>query len=102
FEVGKWCAFSERDDIEPNVLLKQLNYCMKCYLDKLIREKEEFEKRKEELKKKTEQETKTNQTICRRQRHQKKNRRNDKNISQIKDAFLGNPEDDAVIQKITQ
>ncbi|MEM3061968.1 MAG: DUF5832 domain-containing protein [Nitrososphaerota archaeon] len=102
FEVGRWCAFSERDDIEPIFLLKQLNYCMKCYLEKLAREKEEFEKRKEELQKKTEQESKTIRATNRRQRRQKKVREDDKNVSQNKDVFLGNPEDDAVIQKISQ
>lgn len=45
FEIGKWCAFSEDDSIESNVLQRQLNYSMKCYIDNISVEQEEFEKR---------------------------------------------------------
>lgn len=57
FEIGKWCVFSENDHLDPLVSLKQLNYAMKCYLDNLEHEKEEFEKRKDKLKEQTEQES---------------------------------------------
>ncbi|QGR53911.1 hypothetical protein [Moumouvirus maliensis] len=56
FEVGKWSPLKETD-INDNVLLKRLNYCMKCYLENLDKEKEEFEKRKQKLQEETETES---------------------------------------------
>lgn len=58
FEIGKWCAFSETDGIDPTVQLKQLNYAMKVYLDNLKKQNEDFEKRKDDLTTRTEQEAK--------------------------------------------
>lgn len=49
FEVGKWCPYSENDSIEPTLLIKQLNYSMKCHLDNLVTEEEEFKKRTETM-----------------------------------------------------
>ena len=72
FEVGKWCAFSEKDNIETSVLLKQLNYSMKCYIDNLEHEKEEFDKRKEKLQSKTEQESKAK--LANNRKEKRKNR----------------------------
>lgn len=68
FEVGKWCSFTELDNLPPILLLKQLNYGMKCYLENLVHEKEEFEKRKDNLKAKTEQEQKIVKAKNRRER----------------------------------
>jgi len=48
FEIGKWCAFSCTDNLPVDTQLKRLNYAMKCYLDNLEIEKDEFEKRKAE------------------------------------------------------
>lgn len=56
FEIGKWCALSDDDNISELEKNKQLNYLMKCYLDNLKHEAEEFEKRKEELTEKNKQE----------------------------------------------
>lgn len=57
FEVGKWCAYSEKE-IDDAKKIKYLNYAMKCYLENLKIEREEFEKRKQELQTTTEQESK--------------------------------------------
>ena len=72
FEVGKWCAFSEKDGVDPLVQLKQLNYGMKIYLDNLQNENEEFEKRKASLMDKTEKESKVTQTNNRREKRRAK------------------------------
>lgn len=74
FEVGKWCSFCEKDDtISPSNLLEQLNYFMKCYIASVKTEKEEFEKRKEQLQSKTDQESKM--VKSRRQDRKKKTRK---------------------------
>lgn len=51
FEIGKWCGFSELDDLEPIMIIKRLNYLMKCYIDNIDKEKIDFEKRKSGLNK---------------------------------------------------
>lgn len=119
FEIGKWCPYSENDSVDPQVLLKQLNYTMKCYLDSLEHEQEEFEKRKEKLQTKTEQDSKlikaqnkkTNikekREVAKRKKaglvdklpednmaSQEQQQQNDTILS------LGNQEDDAAIQDI--
>jgi hypothetical protein len=48
FEIGKWCPYSDKA-IDGDVALKQLNYAMKCHLDTLSTEAEEFEKRKSKM-----------------------------------------------------
>jgi hypothetical protein len=57
FKVGFWNVYSDYDQgtVDEPTLLKQLNYTMKCYIDNLSVEKEEFEKRKAEKIKETEQ-----------------------------------------------
>ena len=72
FEVGKWCVFSENDNADPLEMLKQLNYSMKCYLENLETEKEDFEKRKETLQAKTEQESKLTRAKNRKQKRKEK------------------------------
>lgn len=57
FEVGKWSPLKEIE-INDDVLLKRLNFCMKCYLENLDKEKEEFEERKQKLQEETETESK--------------------------------------------
>lgn len=57
-EIGKWCGFSELNDIEDTIVLQQLNYAMKCHIENLEVEKEEFEKRRKKLVETTEQEQK--------------------------------------------
>jgi len=54
FEVGLWTVYTDDVTLDQVTMLKQLNFCMKCYLDHLEIEAEEFEKRKESLKKTTE------------------------------------------------
>lgn len=72
FEIGKWCPYSENDTIDGLVMLKQLNYSMKYYLDNLEHEKEEFEKRKDSLKSQTEQEAKLTRAQNRREKRKAK------------------------------
>lgn len=72
FEVGKWIVFSEQDGIDTMKLIKQLNYFMKCYLDNMENETNEFEKRKENLKSRTEQEAKMTKTLNKRERKKAK------------------------------
>lgn len=113
FEVGKWCAFSEKDNIEPERMLQELNYGMKCYLDNLDHEAEEFEKRKEGLQTKTEQEAKAKLMLNRREKRKEKLRKKklekngEKAVEKIEAPSeptpvpsMGNTEDDAAIQKI--
>uniref|UniRef100_A0A6C0LQY8 Uncharacterized protein n=1 Tax=viral metagenome TaxID=1070528 RepID=A0A6C0LQY8_9ZZZZ len=68
FEIGKWCVYSDDDNMESESMLKRLNYGMKCHLDNLIKEKEEFDKRKEDLKSKAEQEAKLKEAENRKER----------------------------------
>lgn len=98
FEVGKWCAFSEssHQDSDPNILLKQLNYSMKCYLNLIEHEGEEFEKRKEALKSKTEQESKAKLRNNRDSRKTAKPEPAEKSDASLQN----NPEDEANIQKL--
>jgi len=57
-DVGKWCGFTELNDVEDTVVLQQLNYAMKCHIENLEVEKEEFEKRKKKMVETNEQEQK--------------------------------------------
>ena len=105
FEVGKWTGFSEKD-LDQKILLKQLNYGMKCHKDNIEKEKEEFEKRKDTLQNQTEKEA---QSVRRRNRRErKKDKKDKKNLKDVASepaaepvAALGlNPEDNNAIQKI--
>ena len=58
FEIGKWCGFCETNDMEESVILHQLNYAMKCHIEHLEVEKEDFEKRKDKMVNQNEQEQK--------------------------------------------
>lgn len=49
FEVGKWTVFNESDKFSFEEGYKRLNYAMKCHLDNMDNEKDEFEKRKSEM-----------------------------------------------------
>lgn len=128
FEVGKWNAYSDIDDLSDLIKLKQLNYGMKCHLDNLVVEKEEFEKRKEQLQAKTEQESKMVKAQNRRERRKAqqearkaakkgvslpnqnpteasnsdKTNTSNENTSKPSDipTSIGNPEDEAAIQSI--
>lgn len=52
FEVGKWCALPESEDLErPDAYL---NYLMKAHLDQIVIDNEDFEKRKNDGIKKNE------------------------------------------------
>lgn len=62
FEIGKWIAFPERDDMNATDALMRLNYAMKCHLDNMDNEKDAFEKRKEELIRMNNMETKENKS----------------------------------------
>ena len=94
FEIGKWCPITDDINITPDTKLKRLNYAMKCYLDSLTREKQEFEERKETLQKQTEIEAKQTKA---KNYHVKNDLPND--VPNKINSF-GNPEDDAVIKQI--
>lgn len=72
FEIGKWCVFSEKDGIDTTILLKQLNYSMKCYLEKMELQTKEFEERKQSLVDKTKKEANTIKKLNRNQRRKEK------------------------------
>ena len=76
FEVGKWCAFSETDGIEPQLLLDQLNYAMKMHIEEVSTEKDTFEKRKEDMMAKNQADTSTapDNRRARRQEQRRKRR----------------------------
>ena len=119
FEIGKWTPYSDNDHIEPITQLKQLNYCMKCYIENMDKEKEDFEKRKKNLQSQTEQESKVTKAKNRRQRKKEKLEA-EKNVavpaepavpsvpveqaapitSENTTISIGNEKDDAAIQKI--
>jgi hypothetical protein len=106
FEIGKWCAFSIQADIDATVQLARLNYAMKCYLDNLSIEADEFEKRKEALISKNEKETAANQAknVDEKKKKRNKNKNKDKDVhpTENKNKFTstGNQEDDANIQSL--
>lgn len=124
FEIGKWCALSDDENLSELEKNKQLNYLMKCYLNNLEHEAEDFEKRKEELTEKNKQEQKVKKIQNRRERRkakkeaEKKSKEkstefvsNDTDISNNKKIdseieskqntpFFENKEDEEAIQKI--
>ena len=119
FEIGKWCSFAEKDGIEEIVQLKQLNYSMKCYLENVDIEKEEFDKRTKDLQERAEQESNLKKTNIRKERRaaKQKARRNknkfnqgtlesvtanESDVAPVPEnvSVFGDAEDDAVIQKI--
>lgn len=76
FNVGQWNAYSytKSNDVDPLVSLKQLNYIMKCHIDNMAHEQEEFEKRKDSMQKLTDQESKKTQKEAKKEK--KKNQKN--------------------------
>lgn len=72
FEVGKWCTYSENYSVPGETLLKQLNYAMKCHLENMQHEKEEFEKRTENLTSQAKQEAKIQKSKNRREKRRAK------------------------------
>lgn len=58
FEVGKWNVYSFTEDEDPTIQLQKLNYAMKCHLDNLSVERDNFKKRKDSLMAQTEQDSK--------------------------------------------
>lgn len=98
FEIGKWCPFSENDEIEHTILLKQLNYSMKCHLDNVQTESNEFEKRVNSKVASANQETQVNK---RKNRKEKKKDKKDKGLqTEPVPSTFGDQEDDAAIQRI--
>lgn len=108
-EVGKWCAFCEYTEMD-NSTLPKLNYAMKCYLDNIVNEKEEFEKRKESLQSQTEKEAQKVKKSNKRERRlaKKQNKKKDKNVvqeqtqqtSQREYVSVGTTQDKSDIDKI--
>lgn len=118
FEIGKWCGFAEDDIVNQETLHKQLNYAMKCHLDNLNVEHEEFEKRKISKIKSAHQEGKLTQRQNRRGKRKGKSNptkeqsqpinTSDSSATQVPIhenpmdpiSSFGNPEDDAAIGRI--
>ena len=48
-DVGLWCVDTDVASLSNEDRLKQLNYAMKCHIDNLATETEEFEKRRENM-----------------------------------------------------
>lgn len=48
-EIGKWMVYSDSKTLQGEILLKQLNYAMKMYLDMLATEKKNYEERKDKM-----------------------------------------------------
>jgi hypothetical protein len=72
FEVGKWCAYTDIPNISNDTLQKQLNYAMKCHLDTLATEAEEFEKRKSKMMDEAKDEAKATKVKNRRDKRKQK------------------------------
>ncbi len=123
FEIGKWTPYSDDITMDHLDMLKELNYCMKCHLDNLEHEREEFVKRKDKLKTETEQASKMLKSKNRREkikekRNEKRQRAQANKISNpdapkeetitangmnmVSDSVtsFGNAEDDQAIQNI--
>lgn len=49
-EIGKWCVDTDSMSLSDTDRLKQLNYAMKCHIDNMALEAEEFDKRRETMK----------------------------------------------------
>lgn len=99
FEVGKWNVYTENSELDELTQLKRLNYCMKCHLDNLEHEKEEFDKRKEDLQKRTEQESKIVRANNRKEKRKAKRHANKKKqiTTDLVDAM---PNTDPALQKM--
>ena len=98
FEIGKWCVFSENDNIPPEELLKQLNYAMKCHLENMEKEKSEFEKRRDSMINKNKEQAEITKKINRKQK-----KRANKKIcpsAETNTSTFGNEADDQAIQKM--
>ena len=118
FEVGKWIPYTELDEMGSDIMLKELNYLMKCHLDHIKNEEVEFEKRRNEMQKCTEQESKMTKGKNRREKRKQnakggnvqkedKDTRGTKEISSgnkntvtERTMSMGNAEDDEAIRKI--
>jgi len=71
FEVGRWYVYSDAD-LEGDVLLRQLNYAMKCHLDLLDKEAAEFADRKDKLKSEAEAKAKGQNISNKKERRKEK------------------------------
>jgi hypothetical protein len=49
FDVGLWSVDTDVETLSNEERLKQLNYAMKCHLDNMVTEAEEFEKRRDTM-----------------------------------------------------
>jgi len=70
FNIGQWTVYTDSTTIDGLQMLKQLNYAMKCHLDTLETEADEFEKRKTEMK--TEAEAKAKLTNMQNRKEKRK------------------------------
>ena len=72
FEVGKWNPISDNDKLSSDQLLKQLNYAMKCHIDNMEHEKDEFEKRRDTMVNKNNQHANITKSANRNERRRQK------------------------------
>lgn len=93
FEVGKWCPISENESPSHDILEKQLNFAMKCHIDSLDKQNDEFEKRKEKLQNITEQE---NKVTKRNNKLRKESKLDDDTV------LLGTKEDEEAVLKLLE
>lgn len=101
FEIGKWCPFSEKECVDQVILLKELNYAMKIYLENLKQENEEYEKRKESLLNNMNQESKMTRNKNRTERRKEIKQKNKEISKENKNELpYNNEEDDKAIKEI--
>lgn len=72
FNIGQWTVYSDSTTIDGSQMLKQLNYAMKCHLESIATEKEDFEKRKDTMTTNAENEAKATKIKNRKERKKAK------------------------------
>lgn len=92
FEVGKWCGFSENDNMDSNEILKRLNLSMKYYITNIQNENQKFNERKEQMKKTAEEESKLTQKNERKKKLKKKKKSSQDSATEDS-PIIGNNED---------
>lgn len=103
FELGKWNVYSEDPADDQNDLIKLLNYSMKRHLENVLKENEEFEKRKESLQKGAEQQSKQVDKKSRRKINSRTRQKKPNPLEpthNLNDVSFGNKEDDDAINNL--
>jgi len=90
FRVGQWTVYSDNQKLSGDQLLQQLNYAMKCHLDRMASEEDKFNERKTGLKTEAENEAK-----LRKMANLKEKRKEKRAARQAKKAAEANPPSDS-------